>query len=292
MARLARPRYARRVANPPHNQQGVLAEDEDEQARLIKRAAREQWAADPAGSLAAEDEELGTPASFARVERYRYAEQPWMHDTFHFERFAGQRVLEIGVGLGTDHLQFARAGATMSGIDLTSRCVDLTQRRVKQEGLDSDLRVMDAEHLDFADDSFDVIYSFGVLHHTASAEKAFREIRRVLRPGGVFLGGLYNRYSAFVAVMLLQRLLVPRYRHMSFEQRLSLVEYSSSTDRAHPYVRLFTARELRHALQAAGFAEVKVTRRHFGLKLRHRTPRWLEEIVSRRAGWYLIHEAV
>ncbi len=88
-----------------------------------------------------------------------------MHDTFRYERFAGQRVLEIGVGLGTDHVQFARAGAVMTGIDLTPRCIELTQIRVAQEGLWSDLRVMDAGQLTFEKDAFDAVYSFGVLHH-------------------------------------------------------------------------------------------------------------------------------
>jgi 2-polyprenyl-3-methyl-5-hydroxy-6-metoxy-1,4-benzoquinol methylase len=64
------------------------------------------------------------PQSRSRVEAHRYAEQPWMHETFGYERWAGRDVLEVGVGLGTDHLQFARAGACMTGIDLTPLCVE------------------------------------------------------------------------------------------------------------------------------------------------------------------------
>ena len=112
-----------------------------------KHQARLQWGHDPAGSVAAGEEPLGTPESFRRVEEHRYREQPWMHDTFRFERFAGRDVLEIGVGLGTDHLQFARAGVRLTGIDLTERCVELTRRRLEDCGLCSDLRVMDAERL-------------------------------------------------------------------------------------------------------------------------------------------------
>jgi ubiquinone/menaquinone biosynthesis C-methylase UbiE len=263
---------------------------DDEQARLIKLAARQQWGHDPAGGLAAGDAELGTPESFARVERYRYQEQPWMHSAFRFERFTGRQVLEVGVGLGTDHLQFGRAGAAMTGIDLTPRCVKLTGRRVEQEGLASSLHVMDAEQLTFEDASFDVVYSFGVLHHTAVPERAFREIRRVLRPGGVFIGGLYNRRSAFVALMQYQRLVTPIYRHMSFEERLSLVEHSTNESATPAHVRAFTASELRRLLGRAGFQHVKIRTRHCGLNFR-RFPRWLDEAVSRTAGWYLIHEA-
>ena len=86
----------------------------------IREQARAQWDRDPAGSSAvAAAGPLGTPESFRLVEADRYRQQPWMHETFGYARFAGQRVLEIGVGLGTDHLQFARCGAITTGIDRT-----------------------------------------------------------------------------------------------------------------------------------------------------------------------------
>jgi ubiquinone/menaquinone biosynthesis C-methylase UbiE len=269
----------------------ILHGHDDNWALEVKAAAQRQWDHDPAGALATGDAELGTPESFERIERYRYQEQPWMHGTFLFDRFAGRRVLEIGVGLGTDHLQFARAGAEMTGIDITPRSISLTSRRLEQEGLTSELRVMDAERLEFEDDSFDVVYSFGVLHHTPAPERAFREVRRVLRPGGVFLGGLYNRRSAFVARMLYQRLIEPEYRHMSFQERLSLVEHSTSEERQSPHVRLFTAPELKRMLGCVGFHQVEITKRHLGIAPRRRIPPWLNEVSSRKAGWYLIHEA-
>jgi SAM-dependent methyltransferase len=252
----------------------------------IKREARAQWGHDPAGGLAADGETLGTPESFARVEAYRYAEQPWMHDTFGYERWAGKDVLEVGVGLGTDHLQFARAGARARGIDLTPRCVELTSQRLEQEGLASDLSIMDAERLEFPDDSFDAVYSFGVLHHTSSPELAFHEIRRVLRPGGVFIGGLYNKRSWFCLRMLTERILRLEFLREDWTERLSRIEYSTSD--AKPHVRLFTAPELRTTLQGAGFDVVTIRKRHVGLGRRsEKLPGW----VGALGGWYLIHEA-
>jgi len=263
---------------------------DDEPARAIKREAQHQWGHDPAGGLAAGDEPLGTPAAFARVEDYRYQEQPWMHDTFRFERFAGQDVLEIGVGLGTDHLQLARVGASLTGIDLTLRCVELTRRHLEQEGFEPHVHEMDAEQLAFDDDSFDAVYSFGVLHHTASAERAFREVRRVLRPGGVFVGGLYNRRSFVYGRLLLERLVRLQFTNETTLDMLSRVEYSTSS--AKPYVRLFSASELAATLRGAGFDEVTIVRRHLGVGRRRRyVPRWLEDRGGRTAGWYLIHEA-
>jgi SAM-dependent methyltransferase len=259
-------------------------------AEAIRREAQAQWGQDPAGALAAGDEPLGTPESFARVERYRYDEQPWMHDTFRFEQYEGQRLLEVGVGLGTDHVQFARAGARTTGIDLTPRCVELTRLRLQQEGLRADVHRMDAEQLAFADDSFDVVFSFGVLHHIPSLERAFAEVRRVLRPGGVFIGGLYNRRSIFTARVRLEWLLSGAGRTEPWPRRLSRIEYSTSD--AEPYVRLMTTQQLTRALDAAGFADVRIRKRHSALgAITYRMPRFVESTLGALGGWYLIHEA-
>ena len=256
----------------------------------IKREAVKQWSADPAGARGVEGHELGTPESFRRIEEYRYREQPWMRETFHFERCRGMRLLEIGVGLGTDHIQFARAGARLTGIDLTPRCVDLTRLRLEQEGFEPQVSVMDAQQLDFPDGSFDVVYSFGVLHHTASAARAFAEARRVLRPGGRFIGALYNKRSFFMARVLFERYLYREYRTETWTERLSRIEYSSSG--ARPYVRLFTRRELERELLEAGFGRVGITRRHLGLgRYTASFPRAVERIGGRVVGWYLVHDA-
>ncbi len=252
----------------------------------IKQEARAQWESDPAGGLAAGSEQLGTLESFARVESYRYAEQPWMHDVFRYDQWRGADVLEVGVGLGTDHVQLARAGAHLSGIDLTSRGVELTRQRLHQEGLASTLSVMDAEQLSFPDDSFDMIYSFGVLHHTTSLERALREIRRVLRPGGRVLGGLYNRHSWFYLGVRCRRLVRLEFLREDLDERLSRIEYSTSD--AKPYVRLLTRTELEGLLSDSGFRDVAITKRHVGLGRQSESlPAW----VGRLGGWYLIHNA-
>src|SRR5437016_2153494 len=95
----------------------------------------------------------------------------------------GRRVLEIGVGLGADHQRFAEAGAELYGIDLTDRAVRHTQGRLALFGLTSKLEVGDAERLNFPDEYFDCVYSWGVLHHTPNTAAAIAEVRRVLKPG-------------------------------------------------------------------------------------------------------------
>lgn len=231
-------------------------------AEHVRDQTRAQWSSDPAGAFVVEGE-LGSREAFQAVEGCRYREQPWMHETFRFERFAGKRVLEVGVGLGTDLLQFARAGAETTGIDLTPRSVEMTARRFEHEGLRADLRVMDAERLEFPDASFDAVYSFGVLHHVPSTERALAEVRRVLRPGGPFLGALYSRESFSYLRFRLQRIRTGRFRTESLEKSLARIE-RSTTD-ATPLVRLFSRREVNHVLHDAGFSEVSVRRRHAGL---------------------------
>ena len=114
-----------------------------------------------------------------------------------FATHAGESVLEIGPGLGTDHAQFARAGGKMVAIDLTSRHLELTRRRFELEKLATRPVRGDAEGLPFAAGAFDVVYSFGVLHHTPDTAGAVREIHRVLRPGGLAIVGLTTATRPF-----------------------------------------------------------------------------------------------
>ena len=104
-------------------------------------------------------------------------------------------MLEIGVGLGADHQLFAEAGSRLTGIDLTERAIDHVRRRFEAFGLQSDLRVANAERLPFPDQSFDLVYSWGVVHHTPDTPRAVGEAWRVLRPGGQARVMIYHRRS-------------------------------------------------------------------------------------------------
>ncbi len=116
------------------------------------------------------------------AERYRL--EPFIRPFADFEAAKGRRVLEIGVGLGADHQRFAEAGSDLYGIDLTERAVEHTRHRLTLFGLSSKLAVGDAEHLDFPDEYFDRVYSWGVLHHSPDTPKAIAEVHRVLKRGG------------------------------------------------------------------------------------------------------------
>ena len=117
--------------------------------------------------------------------KYRYLLEGRMIFPFaRFQESRGQSVLEIGVGLGADHQQSAQAGAKLTGIDLTDRVVEHTRCRLQSFGLHSDLSAGDVENLPFPDQSFDVVYSLGVLHHSPNTEKSIQEVFCVLKRGG------------------------------------------------------------------------------------------------------------
>lgn len=117
--------------------------------------------------------------------RARYQLEPYIASFARFSDARGRDVLEIGVGMGADHAEIAKAEPrSLHGIDLTPRAIEHTRARLEILGLDSSLQVGDAEHLPFEANSFDMVYSWGVLHHSPDTPQAVREVHRVLRPGG------------------------------------------------------------------------------------------------------------
>ena len=136
-----------------------------------------------------------TKAWFEEVENYRYSVEPFIHSIAQFSRHGGKKVLEIGVGVGSDHLNWARSGADLFGVDLTEKGIETTKKRLKLYDLNSNLQRIDAENLPFKDNYFDIVYSWGVIHHSEDTEQVIKEISRILKPGGKFLGMIYHRRS-------------------------------------------------------------------------------------------------
>jgi ubiquinone/menaquinone biosynthesis C-methylase UbiE len=165
----------------------------------LKKQVREYWNTHPCGTQFTHLE-WGSKQFFDEVERFRYDTQPFMRKLMEFDNFRGKRLLEIGCGLGTDLLQFARAGALVTGVDLTPASVELVRKRFVLEGIPGIAQVADAEYLPFEDKSFDVVYSFGVLHHTPNTQRAIDEVYRVLKPGGRIIIMLYHKGSVHVCL--------------------------------------------------------------------------------------------
>lgn len=227
-----------------------------------KREATEQWTKDPCGLSGASGLEVGTKAFYERVDKNRYEEYaPWMRSAMGFDGFPGRRLLEVGFGMGTDLFQFASAGALVSGVDLSPEHLRIARQRFAVYGLPADLRLADAEQLPFSDGSFDVVYTFGVIHHTPDTQKAVDEIHRVLKPGGLALISVYHRNSAFyfVSVLLESYLLRLRFLRESFRRTLSRIEVRQHSN-ACPLVKVYTRRSLRRML--GRFTEARITCMH------------------------------
>jgi 2-polyprenyl-3-methyl-5-hydroxy-6-metoxy-1,4-benzoquinol methylase len=181
----------------------------------LKKAIRDWWASAPMtyaeshghveyrlpdGST--ERVELGSKRFFELADAVFYRWNEPLHDAtgkfgriFDYAGYRGKRVLEIGCGMGCMASNWASQGAELTAIDLNPVAVAQTTQRFKAFGLRGEIMEVDAESLPFPDESFDFVYSWGVIHHTPGIRKAVRDIHRVLRPGGKVGLMLYNRES-------------------------------------------------------------------------------------------------
>jgi ubiquinone/menaquinone biosynthesis C-methylase UbiE len=169
---------------------------------------RNYWNANPCNSRLSH--ETDPRRYFEEISRKRYEGRDWdVPIIARFDSFRGKDVLEIGCGIGTDGMEFARHGARYIGVDLTLNSVELTRERFKVFGVPGRFEVANVEEgLPLADASVDHVYSFGVIHHSPAPQKIISEIYRVLRNGGTFTVMLYNRSSInyYIEIMFLRRL--------------------------------------------------------------------------------------
>ena len=224
-----------------------------------KQRAREQWSADPAGAIYGREHEFGTRDFFDEVERHRYQEYaPWMPEIMGFNDFPGAQLLEVGCGMGTDLLQFARGGAKVTGVDLTPRSIETSRHHLSLYGHSGEFAIADCERLPFRDESFDVVYSNGVLHHTPDTAAAVREIHRSLRPGGLARVMLYHRgsWAYWSQVVLRYGILQGEFlRGNSAADIMSkYVEFNEGGGR--PLVKAYSRREARDLFST--FREIKI----------------------------------
>lgn len=137
----------------------------------------------------------GTAEFFREIEDYRFEKLHYLPKVVNFGGYAGQRVLDVGCGLGNDTSRFARGGAQVTGIDLSPRAIALARSNFQQRNLPGEFHVMDGERLEFPDAHFDLVYCHTVLHFTPRPERMLAEIHRVLKPGKHAIVMTVNRRS-------------------------------------------------------------------------------------------------
>lgn len=264
-----------------------------------KIEAQKQWDNDPCGASTVPNLAPETLEFYRQVRQHRYQEYaPWFQDVVRFDEFYDKDILEIGVGLGSDHYSFAKNGNRMTALDLSGAHLRHTARHQELEGLTTRIVEGDAESMPFDDNSFDVVYSFGVLMHTPDTARAFTEVHRVLRPGGVAILGIYNRYSWFflISVLLTTGILKLELFRKGWRRLLAQIEYRSPQNNAIPLVKVYSRRNLKSFCRP--FSRVEITSCH--VEHSHfRFFRYLLAFMSRDqlerylglGGWFLVVHA-
>jgi SAM-dependent methyltransferase len=158
------------------------------------------WNAHPCGAELVGDLTEETRADyeefFNRYDRYRYQKEPHILTNLDHIGFRDKRVLEIGLGQGADAEQIVKRGGVYSGVDLTDESVKRVQMRFQLHRLGYEkIEQASALELPFSDNSFDIVFSHGVLHHIPEIKKAQAEIARVLKPNGKLVVMLYAKWS-------------------------------------------------------------------------------------------------
>jgi len=178
-----------------------------------------------------------------------------------FAHHGGEKVLEVGVGIGTDLVQYAKHGARVSGIDLTQNAVETTRRNFELNCLEYEtLQQGDAEKLDFPDNNFDLVFSNGVLHHTPNTDKAIGEIHRVLKPNGKAIVLLYARgWKHYVKRMFIHGVLCGELFRHGYDKTVS---NQTEVHGGSPLTYLFKKREIIRMFSQ--FGEVDIQRYRLG----------------------------
>jgi len=247
-----------------------------------KERVRDYWDNIPCGTWTTRSE-VGSAEYFDEMDRARYALEYYIPPFAEFEHWSGKKVLEVGFGQGTDMVHFARAGAAYTGIDLTGIGHEIARERLKVCGLSADLRVGDAENLPFEDGLFDLVYSFGVIHHTPDTSRAARELIRVCKLGGDVRAMVYNRRSLFA----LQAYIVHGLLRGHPLRRLTDI-FASHIE--SPGTKAFTRSEARQLFGGLSPLTVRAVVTPYDLRIGRRRflPRWTHRIVPSRYGFNLL----
>jgi len=283
---------------------------------LVQERVQKYWNNKPCGSDLSDRDRLSREY-FLDIERQRYELEPHILEIISKIDWRGKRVLEIGTGVGTDARKIIEKGGIYTGINVDRGSMDATSQALRAFSLPGIVLQCDATSLDFPDGTFDVVYSFGVLHHIPEAGKAVAEIHRVLKPGGELLVMLYNRASInyVVEIMFMRKLVL---RMLSVPGAISLLQWmgfpraklerhkelsrqlgrmtddewlSRNTDGPdNPYSRVYSAAEATKLFGEFRIKDNKVDffdHRHWGV-LGRLLPGNLRRALGRQWGWHRI----
>lgn len=262
-------------------------------------------------------EKHGAMAYYKEIEQDRYAYQDHINRIMDWILWKGKKVLEIGTGVGTDARNIIRRGGLYLGINVDQGSVDATKKALDVFGLEGGVEKCSATELFLPDDSVDIVYSFGVIHHIPDAATAISEIERILKPGGELLIMVYNRTSInYKLEILVLRKMFVRLLHIpglikllalvglpegklkrhseifSANKNMSDEEWlSRNTDGPdNPYSLVYGEHEIEKLLHAFEVKKNEVfyfDARHWGI-LGKLLPKSLVEFLGARYGWHRV----
>ena len=246
---------------------------------------------------------VGSAEYYDEVEARKYFVESHIPGFADFERWRGKRVLEVGCGIGTDSVNFARAGAQLTAVDLSGESLRIASQRAEVMGVADriDFVQANAEELTstVTGEPYDLVYSFGVIHHTPRPERALAEMRALTAPAGTLKLMVYHRRSWKVFWI------VAAQERGRFWKTDELVAKHSEAQTGCPVTFSYTRREGRELVEGAGFRVRDVQVDHiFPYRIgdyaeyRYVTEpyfRWMPEpmfqALEHRLGWHLLIDA-
>jgi ubiquinone/menaquinone biosynthesis C-methylase UbiE len=223
------------------------------EATSLKFKVKEHWEAETCGTRYSDSADR--KSFFDQISAARYKLEPYIKPFADFQSAKGKAILEIGVGAGADFYNWCEQARHATGVDLTDAAIALTRERLELNQVPPEkyaLRRADAENLPFANDSFDLVYSWGVLHHTPDTARAFREACRVLKPGGTLKAMIYHT-PCWGGLMLYLRYGLARGR-FNMTMKEAIFNHLES-----PGTKSYTLPEARCLLAEAGFSDIEVS---------------------------------
>jgi 2-polyprenyl-3-methyl-5-hydroxy-6-metoxy-1,4-benzoquinol methylase len=246
---------------------------------------------------------VGSKEYFDEVEARKYFVEPHIPAFADFERWRGKRVLEVGCGIGTDSINFARAGANLTAVELSAESLRIAAQRAEVMGVADDIRFVEANAEELTsvldEEPYDLVYSFGVVHHTPHPERALAEMRAFTAPGGTLKLMVYHRRSWKVFWI------VATQGKGRFWKTDELVAEHSEAQTGCPVTFSYTRQDARELVESSGFRAQDVWVDHvFPYRLRDyveyryvKEPyfRWMPKPLFRafehRFGWHLLVNA-
>jgi ubiquinone/menaquinone biosynthesis C-methylase UbiE len=262
--------------------------EKEDQVAILKKTIEEYWSRNVPGlDINSKKASPDTKEFFIEVDNFRFANEPYVPTLIDSFARQGVRVLEIGCGLGSDSRYMAKRGTKITSLDLSFSNVSSTIQGMRLLGLSGRGVCSDAENLPFATNTFDTVYSFGVLHHTPDTKKAIDEVYRVLKPGGKAVVMLYHKGYAYLYINMLfgiKRLFIS-------EEKLISQHYDFT-----PLSKMYSKKQAQRLFNKFSSVKFEVTTFAFGgininpkLKLMHNLLK--NDFLMNKLGQFLIIKA-